>query len=367
MSPMAGALSRIDLGGSGKRPQVLMLGQYPLDRLDIAPKVRTYSIWQALTRIADVTCVTGTRASRRRPLQRLIAQGHLGRFDCAYLEAATSTSMETDLLLLRLLKAAGVPIGIYIRDAYNLFELAPTETFKEKLLHLGWFVSQYWYRQTASTLFFPSQLLADCFSFPRREVLMPAGEATRLPPPYPGPFKYVLFAGRLDAGNGWTHLRPAMELVASRFPQVRLLALTKLEVEDGMPPWLEIRRGTLDDVIADLPEIACGVVPRPHSSYNDMAIPLKLMDYLSLGLPLVTTRCKEMAELVERDGLGLTSDDSPAGLAENLCRIFAEPGLQQELARTARASFLARHTWDRRAEQVVASLRNSRQTVSCPG
>ena len=354
--PTSSAMSQVHLIGHGKRPQVLMLGQYPLDQIDIAPKVRTQAIWQALTRIADVTFVTGTRASRRRPLQRLIAQGNLGHFDCAYLEAATSTSMETDLLLISLLRAAQVPLGVYIRDAYNLFEMAPTESVKEKILHMGWFVSQWWYRQNATTLFFPSQMLADVFSFPRREVLMPAGEAAKLPPVFAGPFRYVLFAGRLDAGNGWNHLRPAMDIVTARFPQVRLLALTKLEVDGEVPSWLEIRRGTLDDVRADLPEIACGVVPRPHSVYNDMAIPLKLMDYLSLGLPLVTTRCKEMAELVTADGLGLTSDDTPEGLAENICRIFAEPGLRQELAQSARQSFLARHTWDQRARQLVESL-----------
>lgn len=349
--------SHVQSANHHSRPKILLLGQYPLDKLDSAPKVRTYSIWQALSRIADVTFVTGTRESRRLPLMKLIAQGHLAHLDGAYLEAATSTSMETDLVLLYLLKRAGVPLGIYIRDAYNMFELSPTKTAKEKLLNVGWFISQWWYRKTASTLFFPSQMLADCFDFPRREILMPAGDASKLPPVYPGPFRYVLFAGRLDEGNGWNHLKGAMDMVHQRFPHVRLLALTTLELTEPPPTWLEIRRGTLDNIRDALPEIACGVVPRPHSSYNDMAIPVKMMDYLSLGLPLVTTRCKEMAQLVEQDKLGLTSDDTPASLGENFCRIFAEPELRQQLAHQARESFLAHHTWDQRARQVIESLR----------
>ena len=79
-----------------KQQQVLFLGQYPLDTLNTAPKIRTYYLWQALSEKADVTFITGTRARRRLPLLRLIGQGGLKKFDCAYLEAATSTSMEID-------------------------------------------------------------------------------------------------------------------------------------------------------------------------------------------------------------------------------------------------------------------------------
>ncbi|MGV3524463.1 MAG: glycosyltransferase family 4 protein [Candidatus Sericytochromatia bacterium] len=337
-------------------PRVLMLGQYPLTTLDSAPQVRTHAMWQALQRHAEVTFVTGTRASRRLPLLKLLATHRLKDFDCVYLEAATSTSMEVDLLLLTLLKQAGLPIGIYIRDAYPLFDLTPTQRFKEKLLLKAWYVSQWWYRQVAAVLFFPSRQLADCFVFPRRECLMPAGDPSRLPAPATGPFRYILFAGRLEAVNGWIHLKAAMEIVYARFPQVRLLALTTLTPPGPLPPWLEIRRGQLDAVLPELAEIACGVVPRPHNTYNDLAIPLKTMDYLGLGLPLVTTRCRALAELVEHDQLGLTCEDTPESLAENLCLIFERPLLRQQLADQARRAFLAKHTWDHRAQHVLSSL-----------
>lgn len=342
---------------SPARPKVLMLGQYALEGLNSAPKVRTAALKQALERISDLTFITGWRDERRWPLLKLIAQEDLASFDCVYLEAATSTSMEVDLLLLSLLKRAGVPIGIYIRDAYQLFGLSPAQRLKDKILNTGWFVSQWWFRLVASSLFFPSQMLADHFDFPHRVVLMPAGEAGRLPEQlFEGPFRYVLFAGRLDEANGWEHLAPAMEILVRQHPQVRLLALTALELPEPLPPWLELRRGSLDSILPDLPQIACGVVPRPHSPYNDLAIPLKLMDYLSLGLPLVTTRCRELAQLVEHEDLGLTSEDSAESLGQNLCALFSQPELRQKLAQQVRAAFLAHHTWDHRARQILNAL-----------
>src|SRR3990167_8260368 len=209
-----------------KRPHLLMLGQYPLDKLDAAPKIRTYYLWKALENLAEVTFITGTRQSRRWPLLKLILAGNLKRFDAVYLEAATSTSMETDLLLLVLLKLAGIPIGIYIRDAYPLFGLTLVRNPKEWLLNKAWFISQWAYQRLADILFFPTQSLAECFDFPSKALLPPAARMGLVSEPFLGPFDTLLYAGHLSDENGWPLLKSAMELIHAKNPKIKLLALT---------------------------------------------------------------------------------------------------------------------------------------------
>lgn len=339
-----------------KRPHILLLGQYPLETLNTAPKVRTWSIWQALQTRAEVTFITGTRASRRQPLQELMRQGNLGRFDAVYLEAATSTSMELDLLLLHRLKRAGVPIGIYIRDAYPLFGMAVIRNFKERLLDIAWHVSQWSYRQLADVLFFPTRTLADSFDFPRKELLPPAARPELLPEPAAArAADTILYAGYLSDENGWHLLAPAMAKLHAYRPSARLLALTPTELAET-PPWLELRRGVLTDVLPDLPRIAAAVVPRPRTAYNDLALPIKLMDYLSLGLPVIATSCRETAELIRADQLGLTCEDTSADLAAEMLRLLENPALARRLAARVQQAVRAKHSWEHRADHLLRIL-----------
>jgi glycosyltransferase involved in cell wall biosynthesis len=340
-----------------KRPQILMLGQYPLDKLDAAPKIRTYHLWQALEKYAEVTFLTGTRQSRRWPLLKLILAGNLKRFEAVYLEAATSTSMEIDFLLLVLLKLAGIPIGIYIRDAYPLFGLTLVRNPKEWLLNKSWFISQWAYQRLADILFFPTQSLADCFDFKAKELLPPATRMGLVSEVSSGPFDTLLYAGHLSDENGWPLLKATMDIIHTKNPQIRLLALTPT-VTSEQYPWLEIRRGVLDDVLADLPRIAAALIPRPLTDYNHLAIPVKLMDYLSLGLPIVSTDCKEMAKLINEHDLGRVVSFEPEDFALTCLDIFDDSGQRTTFSQQS-MNFIQVNRWEDRAEVILTTLLKS--------
>lgn len=337
-----------------KRLQLLMLGQYPLDKLDAAPKIRTYYLWKALENLAEVTFITGTRQSRRWPLWKLILSGNLERFDAVYLEAATSTSMETDLLLLALLKSAKIPIGIYIRDAYPLFGLTLVRNPKEWLLKKAWFFSQWAYERVAKILFFPTQSLADCFAFEQKVLLPPAARVGLVSEPFLGPFDTLLYAGHLSDENGWPLLKAAMEIVHVQNPQIRLLALTPTLTSEQFP-WLEIRRGVLEDILVDLPRIAAALIPRPQTDYNHLAIPVKLMDYLSLGLPIIATDCKEMAGLIQSDCLGLAVSVIPEAFAKACLDLLTDLELRNQVSQQC-LNFIQINRWEDRAKAILGTL-----------
>lgn len=338
-----------------QKQRVLFLGQYPLDKLNTAPKIRTYYLWQALAEKADVTFITGTRASRRLPLLRLILQGGFKQFDCVYLEAATSTSMEIDLLLLFLLKWAGIPLGIFIRDAYPLFGFSRLTNPKQWLLYWGWFISQWCYRQCATVLFFPTQSLASYFSYTRAEILPPAARLGYLAQGTEQPLRYILYAGFLNDENGWPLLQQVMDKIYTTEPHIRLLLLTASHIENTHP-WMEIRRGTLEEIRSDLPAIACAVIPRLLTEYNHLSMPIKLMDYLSLGLPVVVTACREMSALVQREGLGLVCSDQPEDIANKILQLFKDDALRRDIQAHIKEAVLQRHNWSVRAEQILNTL-----------
>ncbi len=341
-----------------KRPNLLYLGQYPLDRLDSAPKIRTHSLLQAFKQLANVTFITGTRRSRRAALIEHMQNFPRNYYDLAYLEAATSTSNLTDFRMLYTLQAHKIPLGIFIRDAYQLFNLSPRKSIKEKILYQGWFVSQYVYKKTASVQFYPSWSLAKSFDFPNQAILPPAARLGYLPlSPSESP-NLVLYAGNFSSENGGDLIFESMARLVGLIPGVRLLALSRSEIPPKWKnaPWILRIDGTLDDLIPYLDRIAFGVVPRPLNPYNHLSMPVKLMDYLSLGLPVVVTNCHEMANFVSQQNLGLVAPDQEIPFTNVMKQLFTQSQLRKQCAQSVSQAVLTEHNWLQRADTIIKKI-----------
>ena len=53
------------------------------------------------------------------------------------------------------------------------------------------------------------------------------------------------------------------------------------------------------------------MIPRAPGAYNDLAIPIKLMEYLAYGRPLLVTDRTETARIVRAADAGIVVGDSP--------------------------------------------------------
>lgn len=342
-----------------KKYKALMIGHYPLDQINSAPKIRTYWLWKSMAELVDLDFITGTREQRRLPLLKLILSGKWRAYDFVYIEAATSTSMEMDLTLMGLLKAADIPIGLFVRDAYPMFGWIRGDTLKNKLLIAGWYTSIWAYHRLSRILFFPTQKLADYFPFPDKRLLPPGTRPELIEEVHTqDKYTYVFYAGALNAETGSEVLLPAMEQVHQQNPDIKLLLLTrsKLEQKWQEKSWLEMKSGTLEDMKPYFPNIAFAILPRPESEYNHLAMPVKIFDYLSCGLPMVSTDCKETRALIERYELGVMSSDKPQELASSIVELLKQP---QQIKRFKENVFQASQdvlTWQMRAKQLVNDM-----------
>jgi glycosyltransferase involved in cell wall biosynthesis len=99
------------------------------------------------------------------------------------------------------------------------------------------------------------------------------------------------------------------------------------------------------------------VIPFRITPYTNLAVPLKLMDYLGFGKPIVATACEETARILEPAGAGLVVPDRPEALAAAIVSVLRDESLAAELSRHARA--LAEQPemgWDARAETVLGTI-----------
>jgi glycosyltransferase involved in cell wall biosynthesis len=91
--------------------------------------------------------------------------------------------------------------------------------------------------------------------------------------------------------------------------------------------------------------------------YTDLAVAVRLVDFLAFGKPIVATDTLESRALLEASGAGLVAGDTPQGLADAILRLLEDEALAARCAVNARAYAVAPDNgWDARAHTVLESL-----------
>jgi len=343
--------------------KIVVLGMFDLSRLDGARPIRIHNLHTTLKAHAPTTLLSGNRMPRRLAVIRYVLQGGLRQTRAVYVEASTSTATEIDLLFLVLAAVFGVPMVVYIPDAYQLFpELFPRVGWRVKLLDWGWRLSIAAYQRLADLLLFPSSGLATCFRNRRRiDLLPPAGQPGREWTPPPGQPPVVVYTGGASFADGSDLLLTAMERVVDRYPDARCYFISvNNEFIEGHPVrhagWLTVESRTAEELPALMRSATLVVIPRRINSYNDLAMPVKLFDYMSFGRPLVVTACRDMAAFVNEVEAGLVVKDTAEELAQGILRLIDDPDLAARLGRNGYRAIQTNHSWSQRAKRLVQMI-----------
>ncbi len=105
-----------------------------------------------------------------------------------------------------------------------------------------------------------------------------------------------------------------------------------------------------------------GVAPLPADSRNTVqgCCPIKLIEFMAAGLPILSTRLPVVQELVEHDqSAWLVRPNSPWALAQGILRLGADASLRARLGQAARArarQHFHRSAFDQQVSEVLASL-----------
>ncbi len=343
------------------RQRLLLISMYPLDQGMWGPTVRITNLRDELSKRVELDLVSGYRGRRRRELVRYAVSGRMRGLAGVYVESSTFLPAEADIAFLALAKGLGIPILTYVRDAYQLFpEYYPITSFRRRVAALAFLPAVRALAKVSSTLAFPSRGLAEV-------VLGNADDAVIIPPGSPSPVSVPRRSGArrlLFVGNGTVDAQGAGRLITA----VGMARDTGVDVEltivsrpgEAPPPphpaWLNVVRAEGRSIAALLPDVVACVIPRPRSTYNDLAVPVKLFDYLALGRPLLVTDCTEQAAVVAEAGAGLIVRDDEHSLADGVAQMLAAgPEQLDRWSDRARRAALE-HAWPTRAASILETL-----------
>ena len=112
------------------------------------------------------------------------------------------------------------------------------------------------------------------------------------------------------------------------------------------------------DVPASLRSIAIGWIPFLDTGNNRRTIPLKLLEYMAAGKPVVASNIGYIAEIVQSSGCGMLAPPGDAEAhARALAHLLAHPDQMQRMGAAGRTVVRARYTWAREGEKLVALYR----------
>jgi glycosyltransferase involved in cell wall biosynthesis len=351
--------------------KILMHMPYPFPQeLTSGSQVRPYHMYRAFLELGyEVELIAGDVPTRKKQILDLIHRGKMDDIAFCYSEPRTLPVHPVwDHLLYCFLTKNRLPIGIFYRDAY--WKLAGWHSCREvsaRFPCLRYRLDLLVFSRTATIMFFPSQTMADYFSLAPPKVPLPPGGQV-MDSEYDlravDGIKTVIYVGGINRRYGLEVLLQALDLANRKVSLDLELVCRQDEFTQERPTfanydgaeWLHPHHLTGKDLEQVYRRSAIAVIPLLKNTYNDLAMPVKLFEYLSYGLPIVSTNCTEMANFISRNRVGLIAEDNASSLADRLLQLVEDKALYNQLRRNVRQTLENGNLWTDRARFVAEQL-----------
>lgn len=189
------------------------------------------------------------------------------------------------------------------------------------------------------------------FEFPRPEGLKPP---------------VILYLGGITRDRGLEVILRAMPLVRQKHPEAVCELVGPVETGDLGPefadlkPWLErgnVRlRGKVpyEQVPAILAGSSVALVPLLPTLNYQKAIPVKLLEYMAAGLPVIGSRFGYIEEIVQRNHCGLLTEPGDGdSLARAICSLLEEPEKALQYGQNGWDAFRREYTWEKEQSKLL--------------
>ena len=337
-------------------------------------RVRPFKMLQAFSDMGcSVTVLEGQqnrvfeRHKRVSDILRRLRRGE--RYDLCYIEPPSGPFLcPTDLILLKRLNRYNIPIGLFYRDAYYLFpeSFSSNAPLKDAVIAYMMKRDRKVFSQACSIIYVPTASFGDLVNFPNKTRPLPPGcsELERQPAKIKPEKLTGIYIGGASEDYGSLLLLDSFMLAIQKGYSVKLIFVCPEESWSSLPAeyqafseydWLEVVHASGDDLEQYYRRAEFGIIPRLRTPYNDIAFPVKLVEYLSHGLPLLVTDCPAVKEFVSRWNIGLVTNDNVADFSE---AIICFAGMRDIYGayRSAIDEACRENSWSQRARSVIRDL-----------
>lgn len=344
---------------------------YPFDISNVASgsRVRPYKIYESFLKSGfDVFLISGNKSERKKIFKRFKSED-VEKYSYCYFELPTfPINPLIDYQILFYLKRKKIPIGVYYRDAYWKFRnyFRRNEPQRSMLL-LRYKADFAVLRKTVSSIFFPSLSFSRLFKIKKiKKIILPPGAEIKNDKFYRRKREpaFGIYVGGISERYGLELLLDAFDnLQKSR--KINLILVCRKEdlakkkniiKEYSKKNWLCFFHESGKDLERLYERADFGILPLKKDNYNDLALPVKLFEYLSYGLPVVATDCYEIGKFVKKNKIGLVCKDNPESLARAILEITGNKEKYEKVRKNTFSTLGAGNLWEDRVKKIDESL-----------
>lgn len=358
-----------------RRVLYIMYGE--LGRANSGSGVRPAAMYRAfLERGWDVYllsgyCGRGEGKQRRAEVRKAEAWLRENRPAFCYIESSTYPIMyHCDYALIRLLRREGIPTAYFYRDYYRRFpNLFPrrkgfVNQLKEAYLDfLQWRTDRV--LRNVDIVYFPSEGDFQYFHYRCMKTLPPAGQVTEVSlddafPPEGRPV--AIYVGGVSSAYGSPMLLDAFSTLNKGDVHYPLILVCRHEEFESafpgldIPPWLEICLASGKELEPLYAKASLGLLTLEPNEYTQMAVGIKLFQYISYGLPVLSTDTAVMKKLIEENMFGQTAPYDAQTFAAAAKAMLDDPETLRRYRQSALKSLREKHLWVHRVDQIAADL-----------
>ncbi|NEU30304.1 glycosyltransferase [bacterium LRH843] len=365
--------------------KIIIYYPYSLREQKSGSAVRPIKMLKAFEELSDnkkveIIAIYGESSDRATFLQRLYNEIDPNDILFCYMENSTLPFWLTDkdhiprapfleLSFFRYLKKHHIPIGLFYRDIYWRFkEEYPLRGIKRIVMKSIYSLELLIYKKYISHYFLPSGEMNEYVGFdPKQTSSLPPGgfiEKFEKHSQDDNQGLNVIYVGGISERYGLKEMLESVAILNNNHKSINLLLVCREKELDQFKSiitpylekeWLMIFHAHGEKLKGIYSRADIAIIPRQRNTYNDFAVPVKLFEYISHGLPIISTNCIAQAEIITRFELGIVTNDNSRDLA-NAIELFLDSKTKSRYTSNVKKALLNHHSWKHRAETVYQIL-----------
>lgn len=356
--------------------RIIFISYVDAEYTDSGSSVRPARMLEAFRKSEhDVIAFTGNQmdSNRKAKIRKIIHEIQRKSVDLCYIESPTYPIMlHEDRKLIKTLCHMGIPIGYFYRDFYRKFpELFPrrkglVNSLKEFYLDIMQWLTDRVIRY-CDIVYFPSDKSHYLFSYRDMRTLPPAGEYKIIN--FNRSYNTIIYVGGVTELYGFDILIRAIKIVYNQNRNIKLIVVCREKEWNDIKhkycdiPCLEVYHTSGTGLEPLYRRADIGILTKKRNIYNEMAVSVKLFEYISYGLPVISTHSETTDNIINSLKIGITVENDENAIANGLEELLHNRKKYTKYCENIEYALKNSCQWKHRAEQVIYDLTMKKNEV----
>lgn len=287
------------------RNKIILYSVPNIEKVSGGPRVRVTKISEVIEESGGYSIIGGSFKKLKRTLQS-------PKSEICYVESATNRIKLIDAICLLLLKLKTEKFIVYIRDVYTITFPEEYKSLRKSLTKTLFYLTNIFFIQITDIFAFPTKEMGVVynryFNSNKKSIALPPGtfetpnSKAKSDLPYLKKPSFLYLGGTNYKFSGFNNYLDFAAENIEKF-DFHILSPDQLDerfLEKGIKEkiyYTSVPHKKVHDYIIEN-EISFLIHPRPLNSYDAITYPIKIMDCISFGLPIISFRNSPMVSLL---------------------------------------------------------------------